>query len=404
MKRILVLMAATSLLALGCGGGGGPQPAETPSTQSDASATVGPTRARGAEIGQVDNADGDAFVNQSRANENLKLRAGDLIETGSDSSIDFTLSTPRIECKTLSRSQLQLRPDAKTQIVWKSRTGVSYCNVDRGQSPVEASFGIDPNIEIGVEGTLFGVVDDGTLRVVEGFVVLRAGATTQRVGPHEQVALSSIGQPGGREAWQGLPDDDQEMVSDLQTRRVPPSPLPTDSEVRQSKRLSAMKSRDAILVLLDSSASEDDEDFIWSYFELLAETWFQTEDVDVQLVTRQEAEKLLREQPNAVYVAPPSAPPVAAPTTTRTAATGTATQTAASATATPAPATSLGGPVFYVDSGGRSWSILFPPDQPAAAAFVRFTRAVLTTGQYFGMYFPLFDAAPPYDQLLRLIP
>src|SRR5207253_1224557 len=110
------------------------------------------------EVGQVDNADGNARVNGARANQNLKLRAGDHIETGKDSSIDFSLAgTPAVECKTRSDSDLLVRPDDKTQLQWKSRSGVSFCNVERGQPPVLASFGIDPNVTIEVEGTLFGI-------------------------------------------------------------------------------------------------------------------------------------------------------------------------------------------------------------------------------------------------------
>ena len=402
MKRFFSCAIFVFLMA-GCGGGDGPEPTETPSTPDNNGSATATASARPGrqEIGRVEDADGDARVGETRASENLKLHAEDVIKTGSNSSIDFTLSGPRIECKTLSNSTLRLRPSDKTQIQWTSRSGVSYCNVERGQPPVAATFGVDPDVQIDVEGTLFGVVDDGTVRVVEGFVTLRTGATTQRVGPHEQVALSLSGQPGAREAWQGLPDDDQELVSDLQTRRTPPSPLPTDAEVRQSKLLSAMNSRDAILVLLDNSASDDDEDFVWAYFGVLAETWLRSEDVDVRRVTRQEAEKLLQQQPHAVYVAPPGAPAVVAPTIRPTA---TTTRTVTATATGTASAVSLGASAFYVAGNGRTWSIMFLPDQPAATAFARFTRAILTTGQYFDMYFPLFDAAPPYDQLLRLVP
>lgn len=417
MRQFLALLLALSVLLVACGGGSddGPVPTDTPSTPdgngSNGSATSIPTTPQGPAVGQVDNADGDARVNGKRANQDLALRAGDQIATGEASSIDFTLTAaPRVECKTLSRSELQVRPDGATQLRWTSQGGVSYCNVERGQPPVDAVFGIDPDIEIAVEGTLFGVVDNGTLRVVEGFVLVTRGGTTQRLGPNQEVVLASADQPGARQPWQGLPADDQALVSDLQANRTPPSPLPTDSEFRQSPLLSAMQRQGAIVVLLDDNASPDDGEFVRSYFERLAASWLRSGDVDMQRVRPAEAAVLLQQAPNAVYVSttapstPPSAPPPAAPTATASS-TGTATASSTPVnTPDQSPRLDLASSPFYIDRNGDAWSIWFQADSAAVVAFGRFTRASLSTGDYFDMYFPFFDAAPPYDALLALGP
>lgn len=420
MKRLIISSILVALLTA-CGGGddGGDEDPTSTATPIDGTATGQSTvdpNGNGQAIGEVENADGDAFVNEERANQNLDLRTSDRISTGSDSSIDFLLSAgPRVECKTLSDSELVLRPDAQTQIQWTSRTGVSYCNVDRDQ-PVQAVFGIDPDVEIEVEGTIFGVVDDGTVRVVEGFVILRAGGTEQRLGPNQQVSISSSGQPGDRGTWEGLPAEDQEVVDELRGRRTPPSPMPSDSEIRQSPLLNEMLGRGSVLVLLDDSADGGDEDFVWSYFGRLTDTWQPLQPngdlfiEDVQRVSRQEAEVLLQQHPNAVYVAPPSTPAfqvTVTPTATSAPQTPTAVATTtavATATATRAPALDLTSTPFYIDGSGRAWGVMFPVDQPAVAAFGRFTRAILTTGEYFELYSSTFGGAPPYDELLAIIP
>jgi hypothetical protein len=193
-----------------------------------------------------------------------------------------------------------------------------------------------------------------------------------------------------------LPDDDQELVSDLQTRRTPPSSLPTDAEFRQSELLSSMREEAAVRVLLDDSASDQDEDFVWSYFGRLGETWLQSEDVDVERVAREDVDAFLEQEPNAVYVGP-SALAAAPPTATRTSTPG------PGPTVTPPASTPLGALPFYIASDGVDWSVMFPADRAAVSAFGRFTEATLSTGDYFNMYFPIFDSAPPYDVLLGLL-
>jgi hypothetical protein len=160
-----------------------------------------------------------------------------------------------------------------------------------------------------------------------------------------------------------------------------------------------MRNSEAILVLLDEDASDDDEDFMWSYFGRLAETWIQSEDVDVQRVSSAEAVTLLQQTPNAVYVSP-AAPRPSTPTPTRPA-TGTATPVG---TASSSTAQNLGSSPFYIDGDGTAWRIWFEADSAAVVAFGRFTRAILSTGDYFDMYVPLFEVTPPYEELLRLGP
>lgn len=408
MQRLAILLCLAGLSAafVACGGGDDqPTPTDMANVTVTSMATTGtaaaPTpRPPAAAIGKVEDADGEARVNDERASQGQQLRAADRIRTGAASSIDFTLSAaPHIECRTRANSELQLRPDAKTQIRWLSSTGLSYCTVERGQPPVQATFGFEPNVQIEVEGTLFGI-NQSTLRVVEGFVKLTAGRVTQRVGPNEEVAFSASGQPGQKQAWDGLPDDDSEMVADLQSRRALPSLTPTAAERQQSKLLKAMSDEESVLVILDSSATRDDEDFVWSYFGRLGQVWLKSENVDVVRATPLEAVRYFQTA-TAVYLVPAGvSPPTATPS--RGAATPQASPTPGAGASTIARDSSP----FYVDRAGRTWSVQFPAspqDAPAKAAFARYTRGILATGDYYDMYAPIFGQAPPYDRLLDLL-
>jgi hypothetical protein len=301
---------------------------------------------------------------------------------------------PGVDCKTRANSEVVIRPNDQTQIQWTSRDGISFCTVERGNPPVKAAFGIDPDVEIEVEGTLFGVVPDGTLKVVEGFVIWRTPGTEQRIGPNEQVSVSS-----DREAWQGLPSEEDAVRNEFPA--PPPPPPPSAIEFRQSELLAAMQDQGAVVVLLDDSEFSNTDEFVRSYFERLTETWFDSDNVLVRYdIDRQEAELLLQQNSNAVYVAPAREAAEAPARTATGTASGTATYTA---TTTPLALSTV---PFYIDGDSEEqWSVMFPEDQAGVAAFARYTRAILSTGEYFEMYSPLVDGdAPPYDELLTIVP
>lgn len=400
MKRLITCSILVTLLAA-CGGGGDDDPTATvapttTSTNGSVTATSVPTtEPAGEDVGIVDNADGEARVNSERANQNRRLRAGDLIETGDDSSIDFTLDgAPEVECKTLDDSKLIVRPGDGTQIRWQSRAGVSFCTVDRGSPPVAATFGIDPNVTLEVDGTLFGISDDGTVRVVEGFVLLTSGGNTQRIGPNEGVTLSDGGPTGPPEVWQGLEDDQSELVADLQASRTPPSTTPTAAEFAQSPLLRDMRANEALIVILDESATYEDESFMWDFFGRLHEAWVGTSDqFIVEYGSREYAEGLMRQSPGVVFITPAHASGQSQPAVTPT---GTGT-----AAATTAAALTLDRVPFYITPEEVLWYIEFERDPAAADAFTRFTGATLYTGEYFDMYYDIFQVAPSYDLLLK---
>ncbi len=398
MKRLITCSILAVLLAA-CGGGGDDDPTATvapTTTSTNGSATAVPTtQPAGEDVGIVDNADGEARVNNERANQNRTLRAGDLIETGDDSSIDFTLDgAPEVECKTLDDSKLVVRPGDGTQIQWQSRKGVSFCTVDRGSPPVAATFGIDPNVTLEVDGTLFGISDDGTVRVVEGFVLLTSGGNTQRIGPNEGVALSDSGPTGPREVWQGLEDDQSELVADLQASRTPPSATPTAAEFGQSPLLRDMQANDALIVILDEAATYEDESFMWNFFGRLHEAWVGTSDeFIVEYGSREYAEGLMRQSPGVVFITPAYA--VGAISVDRNA------DRAGTAAPTTTAALTLDRVPFYIDPDEALWYIEFESDPAAAGAFTRFTSATLYTGEYFDMYYDVFQVAPSYDLLLE---
>jgi len=407
MKRLIVLgLIASALLVLAsCGGGDDEREEPTATTSPDAptetaSATPSPTRSA-VTIGEVDDADGNARVNGERASQNLKLRAADRIETGASSSIDFTLTgAPAVECRTRANSQLQLRPDPATVIKWLSRTGVSYCTVERGEPAAAARFGLEPNIQIDVEGTLFGI-SESTLRVVEGFVTYRWGSATQRLGPREEITFLISGGPGQKQVWDGLDPDESAMIADLQSRLPPVSLTPTTAEWQTSKLINAMQGQPALYVLLDDSAQLQDAEFVSAYFERLAEVWFGIGSVQIERVNRAGAMLVLAQKAFAVYVAPP-APPLPTATPPRGSPTPTRTQTAGPATSTPLVSRDLS--PFYVDAAERVWSIEFPTDAGAKSAFARFTKGILTNGDYYDLYASIFEEAPPpYDRLLELL-
>lgn len=403
MKRLAILGAVIGVgFLVSCGGGDGPlEPTATEvvvaSGTSTTAATPQPTRSVAPVIGQVEDADGDARVNGERANQNLKLHTADRIETKASSSIDFTLTGPQVECKTLANSQLEVRPDTSTVIKWLSRTGVSYCSVERGQPPVEARFGLDPDVQLTVEGTIFGI-SQSTLRVVEGFVTFRAGRTTQRLGPNELATFSPTGQFEGRSTWDGLAGDEAALVGDLQTRRPAIALTPTATERGQSTVINAWAGQRAPVILLDDRASGQDEDFVLAYFQRLGEAWFDNGTVRIQRYNV--AQTFFLPPPAAVGVSvtrgPSSQPtptgsasPKATPTPTSTAVVSTVARDSVP---------------FYVDQEGTTWNVTFILDSNAKSAFARFTKGILTNGDYYDLYSAAFiEGAPPYDRLLQLL-
>lgn len=402
MRRLVILSGAIGIVFLVTCGGGGDEPIGQPATPpiptgtSPAPPTLEPTRTAAPAIGRVVDADGDARVNGERANQNLKLRAADRIETKASSSIDFTLAGPQVECKTLANSRLELHPDTSIVIKWLSRSGVSYCSVERGQPPVDARFGLEPDVQLTVEGTIFGI-SESTLRVVEGFVTYRSGQTTQRLGPNHQVTFSASGQPGARGTWDGLADDESVLVGDLQDRRPAIALTPTPAERQSSKLLKAIEGQRAMIVLIDATARPEDEDFALAYFERLADAWFNIRSVQIQRATRPEASLILSQKAFAVYVAPP---PAAAPTPRAGSATPTKTP---AVTGTPVSSLAHDTVPFYLDGADRVWSVEFLADAAAKSAFVRFSMGILANGDYYDLFSPLFGAAPPYDRLLEVL-